>query len=194
VPKSLRPCPVSIAPSKIPYGGFSLSTAPRSAYQTAPSRSTFRLSLLPAFPSSESVCIRPSCSPWWQTYCALCHRPPLGRAPPFGSPMDPTPGALASVRVIVSRSINTYSAPSAPLASTSPFRRTTVYRRCPHCAGAPQRPASGSALSLLTPSQHVVPNVPGELIATLPVLSRRPWRSPSCNRLRTLNVSAFGAY
>ena len=40
----------------------------------------------------------------------------------------PTPGALAPVRVIVSRSIITYSAPSAPLAGTPRFRRTRLIR------------------------------------------------------------------
>ena len=38
-----------------------------------------------------------------------------------------TPGALAPVRVIVSRSIRTYSAPSVPLASTSRFHRHGLY-------------------------------------------------------------------
>ena len=48
-----------------------------------------------------------------------------------------TPGALAPVRVILSRSINAYSAPSAPLAGTSPFHRSATYRgylRCAHDA------------------------------------------------------------
>ena len=38
-----------------------------------------------------------------------------------------TPGALAPVRVIVSRPIHTYSAPSVPLASTSRFHRHGLY-------------------------------------------------------------------
>jgi hypothetical protein len=60
----------------------------------------------------------------------------------------PTPGALAPVRVILSRSINAYPAASAPLAGTSQLRRPAAYMRCLRCAGAPRRPASGSALSL----------------------------------------------
>ena len=73
-----------------------------------------------------------------------------------------TPGALTPVRVIVSRSINAYPAPSAPLAGTSQLHRPAAYMRCLRCAGAPRRPASGSALSLTIPSQHVVLTVPGE--------------------------------
>ncbi len=60
----------------------------------------------------------------------------------------PTSGALARVRVLVSRSVVTYSAPSAPLAGTSRFHRSAAYTRCLRCAGAPKRPASGSGLSL----------------------------------------------
>ena len=73
-----------------------------------------------------------------------------------------TPRALTPVRVIVSRSINAYPAPSAPLAGTSQLHRPAAYMRCLRCAGAPRRPASGSALSLTIPSQHVVLTVPGE--------------------------------
>jgi hypothetical protein len=49
---------------------------------------------------------------------------------------------------MLSRSINAYPAPSAPLAGTSQLRRPAVYMRCLRCAGAPRRPASGSELSL----------------------------------------------
>jgi hypothetical protein len=45
-----------------------------------------------------------------------------------------TPGALAPVRVLLSRSIHAYSAPSAPLAGTSRFRRLAAYTRCLRCA------------------------------------------------------------
>ena len=50
-----------------------------------------------------------------------------------------------------------------------PARRHTAisphgaaYRRCLRCAGAPRRPASGSALSLSIPSWHAVLSDPGE--------------------------------
>src|SRR3954451_6929408 len=63
-----------------------------------------------------------------------------------GSPS--APGALARVRVMLSRSVLAEPAPSAPLAGTSRLHRKAAYTRCLRCAGAPRRPASGSGLSL----------------------------------------------
>ena len=62
-----------------------------------------------------------------------------------------TPGALAPVRVLLSRSLLTYSAPSAPLAGTSRLRRLAAYTRDLRCAylPRPRRPTTGSELSLL---------------------------------------------
>src|ERR1700732_4451142 len=74
----------------------------------------------------------------------------------------PTPGALAQVRVVLSRSVITYSPPSAPLAGTSRFHRMAAYTPCLRLAGAPRRPASGSGLSLLISSLHAVPPDPGD--------------------------------
>ncbi len=54
----------------------------------------------------------------------------------------------------MSRSVVTYSAPSAPLTGTSRFHRSAAYTRCLRCAGAPRRPASGSGLSLLILCWH----------------------------------------
>ena len=65
---------------------------------------------------------------------ALCRGSWLSATPPCERFYRPTPGALAPVRVIVSRSIITYSAPSAPLASTSRLRRIAVYTQCLRCA------------------------------------------------------------
>src|SRR5271169_5713621 len=64
--------------------------------------------------------------------------------------MPPYPGALAPVRVIVSRSIITYSAPSALLADTPQFPRMAGYMRRLRCAGwcRPRPSASSSELSL----------------------------------------------
>ena len=59
-----------------------------------------------------------------------------------------TPEVLAPVRVMLSRSIITYSTSSAPLTGTSQLHRTAAYMRCLRCAGAPRRPASGSGLLL----------------------------------------------
>src|SRR5260370_27598055 len=67
-----------------------------------------------------------------------------------------TPGVLARVRVIVSRSVITYATPSVPLMRTPRFHRTAAYTRCLRCAGAPRRPTSGSGLSLLIPPSHAV--------------------------------------
>jgi hypothetical protein len=60
-----------------------------------------------------------------------------------------TPGALAPVRVMLSRSILTYLAPSAPLAGTSRLHRMAAYTRCLRCAYShmPRRPTTGSELS-----------------------------------------------
>ncbi len=66
-----------------------------------------------------------------------------------------TPVALAPVWVLLSQSINTYSATCAPLLGTPQFRRRAVYMRCLRCAGAPRRPKSGSVLSLTILSRHV---------------------------------------
>src|SRR5208337_1654318 len=63
---------------------------------------------------------------------------------------------------MLSRSVITYSTPSAPLAGTSRFRRMAAYTGCLRCAGAPRRPTSGSGLSLSIPAWHAVLNDPGE--------------------------------
>src|SRR6476619_6226174 len=84
-------------------------------------------------------------------YPALCRA-----ADSIGTAMEgyysSTPGVLARVRVIVSRSVITYATPSVPLVGTSRFHRKAAYTRCLRCAGAPRRPTSGSGLSLLIPS------------------------------------------
>ena len=50
---------------------------------------------------------------------------------------------------MLSQSILTYPAPSAPLAGTSRLHRLAAYTRCPRCAYShmPRRPATGSELS-----------------------------------------------
>ena len=93
---------------------------------------------------------------------ALCRRTLCAQAPPFKRPRRSTPGALAPVRVMLSRSINTYPAPSAPLAGTVRFHCSAAYTPCPRCAFPPRRPATGSQLSLLILSQHVVLHDSGE--------------------------------
>jgi hypothetical protein len=80
----------------------------------------------------------------------LCAQPP-----PCKRLHRSTPGVLAPVRVIVSRSIIAYSTPSAPLVSTTRFRCSAAYTPCLRCASPPRRPTTGSVLSLLILSQHV---------------------------------------
>jgi len=77
-------------------------------------------------------------------------------------PCRSTPGALAPVRVLLSRSILTYSAPSAPLAGTSRLHRPAADTRCLRCVCPPRRPTSGSVLSLRALSRHVVLSDPEE--------------------------------
>src|SRR6516165_12255221 len=60
---------------------------------------------------------------------------------------------------------------------------------CLRCAGAPRRPASGSALYLPDLSQHVVLYVPGEpLAACIQFLRDAHWPSPGTDRLGTPDV------
>ena len=56
---------------------------------------------------------------------------------------------------MLSRSIPTYAAPSAPLAGTARFHCSAAYTRCLRCALPPRRPTTGSVLSPRILSQHV---------------------------------------
>jgi hypothetical protein len=73
------------------------------------------------------------------------------------------PGALAPVRVILSRSINACRPHPTYSQTHRDFVVSATYTRCLRCAGAPRRPASSSELSLTIPSRHAVPYVPGEI-------------------------------
>jgi len=57
----------------------------------------------------------------------LCRGTLCAGAPPFERPLPLYPRALAPVRVLLSRSILTYPAPSVPLAGTSRFHRLAAY-------------------------------------------------------------------
>ena len=104
------------------------------------------LGLLPAFVlAAASV-----------TFSAQCRSSLCAQAPPFKRLRRSTPGALAPVRVILSRSILTYPAPSDPLAGTARFHCSAAYTPCLRCTLPPRRPATGSVLSPLILSQHVV--------------------------------------
>ena len=156
-------------------------TAPRLAYQTGPSLIALRLSLLPACPLRDQVCFHPSCSPRQHGPSALCRSHLPGGAPPFKQPMLLYPRGPRSGPGYAILAHHHLAGPSAPLAGTSRFHRTAAYTRCLRCAGAPRRPASGSALSLTDLSQHVVLYVPGEpsllissFFATRACLRRKP--------------------
>ena len=86
---------------------------------------------------------------------------------------------------MLSRSVNTYSAPSAPLAGTSRLRRMPAYTRCLRCAGAPRRPTSGSGLSLTILSWHAALYDPGEFEHHRPSFDATTWPSPRSERLGT---------
>jgi hypothetical protein len=103
-----------------------------------------------------SVCFPPSCPPLQRRFSAQCRNTLCAQAPPFKRLRRSTPGALAPVRVILSRSIITYPAPSDPLAGTARFHCSAAYTHCLRCAFPPRRPATGSVLSPLILSQHVV--------------------------------------
>src|SRR5215471_300041 len=91
------------SPPKIPYGGFSLGTAPKLACQIGPSLIPLRLSLLPACPLRRSGLPPPfvlSAAAWdlrsvSESTCSAEHRhaSDLHRS---------TPGALAPVQVMLS--------------------------------------------------------------------------------------------
>ena len=104
---------------------------------------------------TRPVCLRPSCALPSASLSALCRRgkdSPRTAMQAFRS----TPGVLAPVWVLVSQSISAYPTPSAPLAGTSRFRCLATYTPCLRCAFPPRRPTSGSVLSLLILSRHVV--------------------------------------
>src|SRR3954471_9382054 len=106
-----------------------------------------------------------------------------------GSPS--APGALARVRVMLSRSVLAEPAPSAPLAGTSRLHRRAAYTRCLRCAGAPRRPASGSGLSL--PFRPDMPSslTPGSSTSHVSSVAMPTRPSPRSERLGTPNTPAI---
>jgi len=124
------------------------STAARLACQAGPSQHVDQLKPTPSMPCSTSGLSSP-----FVHLVANIGYPVLSRA--AGSIVhrheaeySATPEVLAPVRVVLSRSIITYSTSSAPLTGTSQLHRTAAYMRCLRCAGVPRRPASGSGLLL----------------------------------------------
>ena len=139
---------VSIVPPKIPYGGFSpVRLEGRLVGRDLPGN-------VPQFKPAPGMHRSTSglSSPFVHLVANIGY-PVLSRA--AGSIVhhheaeySATPEVLAPVRVMLSRSIITYSTSSAPLTGTSQLHRTAAYMRCLRCAGVPRRPASGSGLLL----------------------------------------------
>jgi len=124
-------------------------------------------SLLPTCAVRHPVCVRPSCTSWPHRW----HRSESGPWARLRTAMrrstPPTPGALARVRVLVSRSVVTYSTPSAPRSQAHrDFTAQQLIRdafavrerlsdpravpgfRCAFCAGMPPSSTTGSSTSL----------------------------------------------
>jgi hypothetical protein len=76
---------------------------------------------------------------------------------------DSAPGALAPIRVLLSRSINAYQPHPTHSLAHRDFAVSATYTRCLRCAGAPRRPTSGSELSLHIPSRHAALYALGEI-------------------------------
>ena len=98
----------------------------------------------------------------------------LASAPPFKATMSlyprgprSGPGSVVPVHQRLLGPIR----PTRGHIATSP---QAAYTRCLRCAGAPRRPASGSVLSPVTPSRHVVVRDPGK-----PAGCIRPVPSPA---------------
>ena len=114
--------PLKFRTAGFPQYGFKAGLSAGAFPGTAPSS---RLpGLLPAFvPAAANV-----------TFSALCRGTLCAQAPPCERLRRSTPGAFAPVRVMLSRSIITYSASSAPLAGTARFPCSAGYTPCLRCA------------------------------------------------------------
>src|SRR5262249_53668255 len=106
------------------------------------------------------------------------------QAPPCERIDRSTPGALAPVRVVLSRSILAYPTPFAPLVGTSRLHRLAAYTRCLRCAYShrPRRPTTGSQLSSMLFHNMPCSVTPGSFFGCLyPVLHRKRWPSTPVN-------------
>src|SRR5215470_19928390 len=66
----------------------------------------------------------------------------------LGVGFDSAPGALAPIRVLLSRFINAYQPHPTHSRAHRDFADSATYTRCLRCAGTPRRPTSDSVLSL----------------------------------------------
>ena len=124
-------------------------------------------------------------------------------APPWSGEFHSAPGALAPIRVLLSRPINAYQPHPTHSWAHRDFADDATYTRCLRYAGAPRRPASGSELSLSVPSWHATLYVPGKIRnRDSPDYRFRLGPSPGSERLGSSNYPAirfkqgtyFGAY
>ena len=180
----LRMMPLSPSPSlkfrtaRFPRYGFKADISdgafPSIAlFKLAPSIRRPISGLPPSFAPVESQTLTP----------VLCREGALIATPSFGL-HSPAPGALAPVGVIVSPSIDAYSAPSEPLVNTFRLPGLAGYTKRLGCAGAPRPPTSGSELSLTVPSRHVALCDSGRpAAACTQFLHHRRWPSPLDYRL-----------
>src|SRR5262249_49437267 len=146
--------------------------------------------LLPACPSRGQVCVHPSCSPRQHGSSVLSRRPPAR----WNTAMRATYVALlhgSSLRIeLCCLDPSTLNRPDPPQSRAHRNFTSSAYMRCLRCAGAPRLPTSGSALSSIDPSQHVIPYVPGEPPAAyIQFLRGAHLPSPESCRLGTPNVS-----
>ena len=172
--RSLIGCSRMMPPFPSPSLKFRKAGFPRSGFKASISDRAFPST---ASLAQRSVCLRPSYSPLPPLNSPYCAGETWrAGAPPFEQlallyPRGPRSEPSYSVSVH-----HHLLAPSAPLAGTSRFHRIAAYTGCPRCAFPPRRPASGSVLSLLTPSRHAALRDLGESIGCASsVLPRWLW-------------------
>src|SRR5262249_5098063 len=147
-------------------------------------------------PVAGQVCVHPSCSPRQHASSVLSRRPPAR----WNTAMRATYVALlhgSSLRFGLC-----YPKPSSLNRPDPPHLQAqhnfiALRLICPAfaVAGALRQPATGSALSSVDPSQHVILYVPGEPpVACIQFLHGAHLPSPESPRLGTPNVGDFGAY
>jgi len=147
-------CSTPVYPDAIPPGRTMARTGLRMMPTSPWSPLKFRTVGFPQYGFKAGMSDGPSCQPRVRRGLQFAIRPSCTPLPVTPSPRSKsrsavrwcttvqaaygrfTPGVLAPVRVIVSRSITAYPTPSAPLAGTSRFRRRAAYTRCLRCAPA----------------------------------------------------------
>jgi hypothetical protein len=114
-----------------PRPSLSFRTAgfPRYGWKAGISGAFPRINQLKPAYGSCLVCIRRSCTSWSYSVVPCCVGPRTQWCTAMEGGSPSAPGALAPVRVMLSRTVTTQSTPSVPLAGTSRFHRKAAYRR-----------------------------------------------------------------